>query len=711
MDASREALLDRGRTRGVAILAPLDEAQRAAASAIEGPTLVLAAAGAGKSRVLAHQIAFACAAGRVAPRRILALVSSPEDGEALAQRAARLLGAPLHGAWIGTLRDACLKILRSHAGAVGRRASFEILDESDARTLIRGVARELGVDLAVDTPARLQEAIAAVKTQGVAPTGIVARVFPAYEAALAAANAFDPDDLLHHVGRLLADDEALRRKYRRRFEQIFVDDFQDTGPLQRRLLLLVGGEEGNVHAAADPDAAVTPVTAPEPADPLAFPSLWPSARLFRLETHYRSTKRIVYVAGRLAARNPGLHIPMKPIRRRGQRVVALTAGDEQEEAALVVRWIRRLARRGQALDRMAILVRQPVLLRPFEEALVKERVPYRVRGGPRFYERREIKDTLAYLHLCLPPGSPEALARIANAPRRGIGPASVRTLARIQQQHGVGLAEAAMRAASLPRVTAARAGALADLGRLLNDLEEAARRLGAADLIEYVVERSGYGTLLGELSSASNAETRREGIDELRGIARGFPGFATESLPPLFARVALVGSAPPPAEGVQLMTLAASRGSEVDVVFLSGLEEEVIPSRRAIAAGEAAIQSERRLVYLGMTRARNRLILLSALARTMQGEVRSGAPSRFLEEAGRRVRRFRVGAARAAVRAEAQPGQIAEPLLQVREGQRVSHASWGVGVVVASDGKFVTVRFDEAGEKRLSLVLARLRPA
>jgi DNA helicase-2/ATP-dependent DNA helicase PcrA len=411
---------------------------------------------------------------------------------------------------------------------------------------------------------------------------------------------------------------------------------------------------------------------------------------------------------------------MKPVRRRGKRVVALTSSDEQEEAGLVVSWIGRMVRRGEVrLGRTAILVRQPVLLRAFEEALVKEGVTYRVSGSPRFYERREIKDTLAYLHLCLPPGLPEALARIANAPRRGIGPASVRTLARIQQQHGVGLAEAAMRAASLPRVTAARAGALADLGRLLTDLEEGARRLAAADLIDYVVERSGYGVLLGELSSASNAETRREGIDELRGIARGFPGVAAESLSALFARVALVGSAPGsptsdargPEDGVRLMTLAGSRGSEVDVVFLSGLEEEVIPSRRALAAGDAAIQAERRLVYLGMTRARNRLILLSTLARTMQGEVRTGAPSRFLVEAGRRVRRFRVGTARATARAETQPGQAAEPLLQVREGQRVSHTSWGTGVVVACDGKFVTVRFDEAGEKRLALSLARLRPA
>jgi ATP-dependent DNA helicase UvrD/PcrA len=699
--------------RAQAILAPLDEAQRRAVLS-HGPTLVVGGAGTGKTRLLAHRLAWLCAGEHVPPRRILCFTRSEREAEELRARAQRLLVFPLHGAWLGTFQDVCQRILRAHAHAVGRSGSFVILDEPDARTLVRRAARDEGADPDRWPAGRLQEVIAAHKVARTIPEGITAKVYRAYEQALADANAFDADDVLRHVLVLLDEDTALRAKYRRRFEHLVVDGWQDIAAPQRALVArLAGGDPpGNLLASGD--------VAPD-----SFLEDFPGGRVVELGHNYRSTRRILHAAQRLLERGGALRVPAKDTRRRGARVVAALTADEMEEAQLVVAWLLRIrGREGVPLHRIAVLYRHPIQARPFEEALVKSGVPYQVVGGLRFYERREIKDVLAYLRLTLGGGDPQALARIANVPRRGIGPASVRTMARLVRaghgDHKTTLAEAALRAASLPRVTAQRAGALADLGRLLQDLDEAARGRTCVELIDYVVERSGYGRYLSEMSRAEE-ETRRQGIDELRGLARTFLGPAVEALAQFFERVALVSGAlwvargpdeagssfepPRGEEGVQLLTYAEAPGREYDVVFLTGLEEGLLPAE---GAEEAAVESDRRLVYQGMTRARNRLILTHTLSRTLFGLVRCGEPSRFLRDAGRRVRHYRMGGARR----RREEGEIAG-VMAVREGQRVVHPRYGPGNVVhLEDGqKTVTVRFDEAGEKRLALQYARLQPA
>jgi DNA helicase-2/ATP-dependent DNA helicase PcrA len=288
------------------------------------------------------------------------------------------------------------------------------------------------------------------------------------------------------------------------------------------------------------------------------------------------------------------------------------------------------------------------------------------------------------------------------------------------------MAEAALRAASLPRVTAQRAGALADLGRLLTDLDEAARRLSLVDLIDFVVERSGYGRLLSELSGAEE-ETRHEGIDELRGLARALPGPASTVLPPLLARIERDDSEPGDdrearrargraerQDGVQLLTFAESKGRDFDIVFMTGLEEGLLPGARAMRLGEPAIQAERRLFYVGITRARTRLIFTRALARTIFGRPRPGEPSRFLAEAGKRVRTFRLGQARPGREVSRTETDTVPVLTSVREGQRVIHPRYGAGLVTrfeAGSKPMVSVTFDDGGEKRLALAYARLQPA
>jgi DNA helicase-2/ATP-dependent DNA helicase PcrA len=701
--------------RAQAVLATLDPEQRTAVQTA-GPVIVSGGPATGKTRVLAHRIGYLCASGRSAPRRILALCRTPREAQLLRARAERLLAFPLHGVWIDTCPEVCLRILRAHAAALGRKPSFVILGESEARVLVRRAAQDLeGAE--PYSPARLLELISEAKVRRIVPPGVVGEIYRRYEAALAEANAFDADDLMRHVLGLLEEDPALGAKYRRRFTHILIDDLEDTTPAERELVANLGGERGDVIAVFDEDQALGVDAGDAAAD---FRARFPGAPTLALTTTYRSTKRIAHIAARVIARNPRPGRPaLAPVRRRGARVVAAAMADESEEAQLVAAWIRRLAgAHGVPPARCAILYRHTVQARAFEEALVRAGMPYRVASGPRFYERREIKDVLAYLRLALGGGETAALARIANVPRRGIGPASVATIARLCKTARITMAEAALRAASLPRVTAQRAGALADLGRLLTDLGEGAQRLGAAELMDYVVERSGYGRLLTELSRAEE-ESRREGLDELRGIARALAGPALDAVPRLLERVALVsgeggvelprGDEP----GVQLLTFAEAKGRDFEVVFLTGWEEGILPGWRALAAGDAAVAAERRLAYVALTRARNRLVITRALARTIFGRTRPGEPSRFLAEAGRRVRHFRLGNARPG-RTPQTPPEEPPALVKVIPGQRVLHPRYGLGLVVRLEPgprTMVSVRFDDGDEKRLALDYARLLPA
>lgn len=682
--------------RATALLGALDDEQRTAATAT-GPAIVLGAAGSGRTRVLSHRIALLVARGEP-PRRILGLARNEREATLLRARAERLLATPLHGAWIDTLENVCLRILRAHAAALGRKPSFAVLGGGEARILVRNAGREAG--LTEYSPARLQELISLAKIERRLPDGPVAQVYHLYEKALAEANAFDADDLVRRVIELCDNDPALAAKYRRRFSHIVVDDFEDTTAPQRDLIAKLAGPNGDLIAAADEEQAIASGAGDARA---GFLEHFPEASVLELPRSWRSSGRITQLASRVVGRP----LP-EPMKKRGRRVAGAVLADESEEAAHVVSWLSRLARRLKApLARTAILYRHAVQARPFEEALARAGVPYRVVNAPRFYERREIKDVVAYLKISIGGGDPEALARIANVPRRGIGPASVATIARLGKSNKLGMAEAALHAASLPRVTAQRAGALADLGRLLSDLDEAARRMTLADLIDYVIERSGYGRLLSELSRAEE-ETRHEGIDEVRGLARAIPGPAAGALPRLLERVEREDQRPKKRagadkeDGVQLSTIADSKGRDYDIVFLTGLEEGLLPGARAIAQGEGAIHSERRLFYVGITRARSRVVLTRALSRTIFGKPRPGEASRFLTEpqVARRVRSFRLGGARPVV----------------REGQRVIHPRYGAGLVTrleahASGQKMVNVTFDEGGEKRLALAYARLQPA
>ena len=735
----RQELAENLRARALALLAPLDDDQRVLARATRGAWLGLGAAGTGKSRTLAHHLAYLVIGEEAPPRRLLVLAGSERGAELIRARAERLTGGPLHGAWFGTFRGTGQRILRAHpgAGSSGKRRALRMVSDAEARTILRKVAREADLDLERFTVRRLQDSISAAKNELRPPsTPALVDAYQRYEQALTDQGVLDADDVFLRVLRLLDEDDALLQRYRRRFEHVLVDDVEEMTPPQRALLakLLGPSGAGNLLMVGDDDEAVGP--APD-LEGLARDL---GATVLPLRHAWRSSGRITYVADRLIRYNLQ-RLPKDVVqeRKRGRRVVGVTFPDAAREAELVVRWIRRMRDRGEAhLSRTAILYRQGVQARLFEEELVKAGLPYHVASGRRFFERREIRDLLSYLRLSVAGGDPRALARVANVPRRGIGPASVRTLARLQATWRIGMAEAALKAAELPRVTAQRAGALADLGRLLQDLDAAARTMEIAELIAYVVERAGYEQHLAELPSAEE-EGRREGIDELVQLAREYVGPAITTLDQLFERVAHACALPwagdlpggeetddgPDAvdddreaaerrgEGVQLMTLRVARGREFDVVFLSGFEEGLLPHARAVQAGDAAVETERRLAYIGVSRARVRLFLTRAVSRVLGGQRVTTAPSRFLLEAGRRVRRFHLGGG-APVEPAVSP-DLGPSLLEVTTGQRVAHDRYGAGVVnlveESEKGPTAVVNFDNVGEKRLLVSLARLRPA
>ncbi|MFH0903440.1 MAG: ATP-dependent helicase, partial [Pseudomonadota bacterium] len=654
-----------GHARAAAILASLDDEQRQAARSTEGPVLLLGGPGTGKKRVLSHHVAFLCAATTVPSRRVLVLAQTDDAAERIRARAELLLGRPLYGAWSDTFYGASQRILRAHASAIGRRPSFSILDSTEAEALVRRAARRVGMDLAQYPPGRLREAIARCKSQVSAPDAAIAEVFEMYERALAEANALDPDDVLLRAVQLLASEDAHRDRYRRRFVHVVVERLEDATRPQLELLELVAGPHGNVLAAADDDQTVVSRASSgiQPID--SFLEYYPTAKRLCLVNCYRCSKRIVQSATRLIAQNGERHLRrLVSVRRCGARVLSVLVGDESEEAALVVRCIRRLLSHQSAALRpadFAIVFRHDVQARPFEEALAKAGLPYYVSSGQRFWERREIRDLMSYLRLTIGGGDARSLARIANIPRRGIGPASVAVIGRLQKRYRISMAEAALRAAQLPRVTAERAGALCDLGRLLLDLDEAARVSSIVELIDSIVERTGYGRMLTRLSSTEE-EVRRIGIDELRGVARAFPGSAKGSLSRLFAHVETTGCTPwasgstgeddgraeicagraGHASGVGLLTFERVKGRQFRFVVMAGMEEGLLPHAHALAANDrAAIEAERRLCYTVMTRARDRLVMTRAAVRTMAGTTRARSPSQFLAEMGQSVRRLR----------------------------------------------------------------------
>jgi DNA helicase II / ATP-dependent DNA helicase PcrA len=761
------------------LLEGLNEPQREAVTHGEGPLLILAGAGSGKTRVLTHRIAFLIYTDQAQAGEILAITFTNKAAKEMSGRVERLLGRATRGMWLMTFHAACARILRAEAQRLGYTRQFTIYDQADARRLTKRCADAVGVDPKRYTPAAIHNQISAAKNRLRAPADchdavgspfeqMVADVYELYERDLHRMNAMDFDDLLFRTVNLLELFEEVRERYTAAFRHVLVDEYQDTNYAQYRLLqLLVGGgrppaggaverADGPVYAGpvghrnlavvGDDSQSIYSFRGAEVRNILDFQQDFPDARVVKLEQNYRSTETILRAANAVIANNRGgIAKRLWSELGQGEQIHLRALDDEHAEARFVVGEIERLVDEGAARTEIAVLYRTNAMSRVIEDTLVRREIAYQVIGGTKFYERAEIKDAIAYLSLLANPFDVVSFTRVANSPRRGIGQTS---LARITA-HAASLDTSVWKAASAPaEVPGLGAAAVKALSRFMGTMEELraladvsledaqegdgvpshrARSVPVGDLIEAVLAQSGYIEAL-EAERTIEAQGRIENLEQLVEVGREFDAAAAleeDTLGLFLQEVALVADADSRSDDeglVTLMTLHNAKGLEYPIVFIAGCEDGVFPHSRAL--DEGGLEEERRLFYVGVTRAMRQLYLTHARRRAVFGAHTFGLRSRFLDEIPADLldepqpERLRVGGRAgepATVGAAGTvglggPGRGAWASSQIREvvaenafrlGEDVVHAAFGEGVVtgVEPDGVIV-VRFAGDGSER-----------
>jgi DNA helicase-2/ATP-dependent DNA helicase PcrA len=720
---------------GADALTGLNPSQREAVEAVSGPVLILAGAGSGKTRVITHRIAYLVLDRGVPAEHILAVTFTNKAAEEMKARAARLLGDRPMRAWISTFHSLCVRLLRREAAAAGLPSAFVIYDEDDQLSAVREAMRALDVSEKLHPPRRLLARISARKNSGRAPAveedfglGLTERVMERYATILRAAGALDFDDLLLRARELLERHPEVRESWQRRFPYVLVDEYQDTNRAQYDLVRLLSGPQGNLTVVGDEDQSIYSWRGADIQNILDFERDFPGARVFRLEQNYRSRQNVLDVAAALVSRN---------VRRKGKTLRAVRGGgdavrlhealDEYAEAAWVVE--RTAALRAQG--RVAVLMRMNAQSRLFEEGLLRARIPYQVVGGVGFYERREVKDVLAYLRLLANTRDSVALRRVVNVPPRGIGAKTVEEIERVAGERHEGAWQALVR---LTDEAALPGRALVPLRQFRDTIEQLRSELpslGIKRLIERTLEASGYAAALAREDS-QESQDRLENLAELLAAAADYElREEGASLPGFLDRAALVSETDRLSDDVPvlLMTLHAAKGLEFESVFLVGLEEGLLPHSRSLA-NEEGLEEERRLCYVGMTRAKDRLHLSWARSRQVFGQRRVSQPSRFLDEVPADALERSGGLAASAPRWSAPDGitrrsrgvgpetpavaGAASGAGELRPGVKVRHPLFGVGTVLRREGEGddlkVTVSFPAVGAKKLVARFAGLEP-
>ncbi|MDE3175852.1 MAG: UvrD-helicase domain-containing protein [Pseudomonadota bacterium] len=746
--SARLSISERARPRA-AYLESLNPEQRRAVEALDGPVLVLAGAGVGKTRVLTTRIAHMLSLGRARGQEILAVTFTNKAAREMRERIEALTGVPDGMPWMGTFHSIGAKILRRHAELVGLKPNFTILDTDDQLRLLKQLLKAENID-EKRWPARaLAGCIDDWKNRGLGPTEIGAReagafangagakLYKAYQERLKTLNAVDFGDLLLEALRLFRDNADVLEKYQERFRYILVDEYQDTNVVQYLWLRLLAQKRRNLCCVGDDDQSIYGWRGAEVENILGFERDFPDATVIRLERNYRSTGHILGLASGLIAHNrkrlgKTLFTGAEP----GDRPTVRGVQDSREEAREIGDEIEAEQAKGASLADMAILVRASFQMREFEERFIEIGVPYRVIGGPRFYERAEIRDALAYLRIVAQPDDDLAFERIYNTPRRGLGEATLAILHGGGRAANVSLTQAARRMIETDELKARPRQILRDL---LADFERWRGRAGAVsveELARLVVEESGLIDMW-KAEKTPEAEGRLENLKELVRSMAEFP-----TLEAFLEHVALVTDAERDDSGprVSLMTLHAAKGLEFDVVFLPGWEEGLFPHQRAVdESGLAGLEEERRLAYVGITRARRRVAIYFASNRRVRGLWQSSPPSRFLDElpeahvevvepadpptygyasrfdevvfSGRRY--DTPGWKRAEARSQSPGYQRPAPPRVIegralalgaetsayRVGERVFHQKFGPGRISAVDGAKLTVDFDKSGRK------------
>jgi DNA helicase II / ATP-dependent DNA helicase PcrA len=715
------------------LLEDLNPVQREAVTHPGGPLLIVAGAGSGKTRVLTHRIAWLIKEQGISPFEILAITFTNKAADEMKTRVEALIGPVAKKMWVSTFHSACVRILRRDAQRLGYKSSFTIYDQADAERLTTYVLRDLNIDPKRFPPRSVHAVISQAKndlvdfdTYGDRAQTIyerrIAQVYKEYQRRLVANSAMDFDDLLMVTVDVLRTNPDVLAHYQNRFKHILVDEFQDTNKAQNELVLLLGKEHQNVCVVGDSDQSVYRFRGADIRNILEFEDAFPSATLVVLEQNYRSTQTILDAANAVIANN----LMRKPKalwteQVGGELIERYYAEDEHDEARWLVQEVHRLHDEAYRWGDVAVFYRTNAQSRVVEEELVRAEVPYRVIGGTRFYERREVKDALAYLRAVINPTDEVSLKRIVNVPKRGVGDTSLGRIDAWAASHGVTFAEALDHAEEAGVHGRALTG-IRELVDLLEDLR--AVDDGPRVVLEAILDRTGYAAEL-ENTRSLEAQGRLENLAELVGVAGEH-----ETIDEFLEAVSLVADQDELTEddsSVVLMTLHTAKGLEFPTVFIVGLEDGVFPHLRSLGEPDE-LEEERRLCYVGITRARERLYISNAWSRSLFGSTQYNPPSRFLNEipehltrmieGGRQARLSERG--RASIVNSVMRGRGATPArttgaenLGLRVGDDVMHGKWGEGVVIEvigeGDKAEGIVRFASVGEKRLLLAWAPLK--
>ena len=761
-----------GATDPDALLEGLNPEQREAVLHEGSPLLIVAGAGSGKTRVLTHRIAHLLAARGVQPGQVLAITFTNKAAAEMRERVEQLVGPRARAMWVMTFHSACVRILRREAAKVGMKSTFSIYDAADSQRLMAMVLRDMDLDPKRYNPRSFSHQVSNLKNElvdeesyaaglGESATHqeqVLAEAYSAYQRRLRSANALDFDDIIMTTVHILQAFPDVAEHYRRRFRHVMVDEYQDTNHAQYQLIReLVGGAAGEArdpHAVApselvvvgDADQSIYAFRGASIRNIVEFEQDYPDARTILLERNYRSTQTILSAANAVIARNEG----RRPTRLwtesgDGAPIVGYVGDNEHDEASFVARTIDRLGdEHGVKPGDVAVFYRTNAQSRALEEVFVRVGLPYKVVGGTRFYERREVKDALAYLRVLSNPADTVNLRRIINVPKRGIGDRAEACIAALADRERITFVEALGRPEDAPGIATRSVTCIKGFTALLEELGAIrdSDDLGVADLLEAVIERSGY---LAELRASHDPqdETRVENLAELVAVAREFDDARAETgevapLEDFLEQVSLVADADeipdaPDAEGaeiadrgvVTMMTLHTAKGLEFPVVFLTGLEDGTFPHLRSLGDPKE-LEEERRLAYVGITRARERLHLSRAAVRSAWGAPQYNPPSRFLDEIpstlvawerelsgaaaiGRRDQRPAVATlgSRPGVRS---PGN--RPPIHLVKGDKVTHDSFGLGTVIDTrgDGDKAQAQVDFGGETGVKWLLLRFAP-
>jgi DNA helicase-2/ATP-dependent DNA helicase PcrA len=712
-----------------ALLNELNEGQRNAVAAPPGPLLVLAGAGSGKTRVLTHRVAWLVGVEEVSPLSVMAVTFTNKAAAEMRARIERLLHTPAGGLWIGTFHGLSHRFLRAHFREAGLVQNFQILDSEDQFRLIRRVLKGLNLDEAYWPPRQSQWFINAHKEAGRRPKDVgnahdpqtrdLHRVYQAYEETCRRTGLVDFAELLLRTYELMRDNEGIRAHYQRRFRHVLVDEFQDTNTIQYEWLKLFAGNERNLFVVGDDDQSIYGWRGARVENILQFEQDYPGARVVRLEQNYRSTGTILKAANKVIARNEGrLGKNLWTAGNEGDPIYLFTAYNDLEEARFVVERIQQAVSDGLARSDAAILYRSNAQSRVFEETLLNASVPYRVYGGLRFFERAEIKDALAYLRLLASRHDDPSFERVCNLPTRGIGNKTLDALRESSKRQGISLWDAAKRLLESDEFTLRARNALSAFLALIDRLIAETSGMALAEQVEHVLHASG---LLGHYKKekGEKGEARVENLEELASAAGNFIHDESEGLDPLssfLAHAALEageGQAEAWEDCVQLMSLHSAKGLEFPIVFLTGLEEGLFPHQRSLEE-PGRLEEERRLCYVGMTRAKRLLYLSFAEVRRLHGSEHYTSPSRFLAEVPNElIQEIRPRHANAgSVFSRAQTDMPAPPA-GISLGSRVHHDKFGEGIIMNYEGQGtharVQVNFQDAGARWLVLAYANLR--